>query len=639
MKKYFVVLTFLINFITVFSLGDNFKELMEKATKNNFPNAHRVLVKRVEDIEYFSDGNYQKSSEEYFKILDQFGRDNSKLLYESYNSEYTNKEFVDVKIIRDGEELDFDFRSSMQIQDNPSDQESNIYDENKKLIVINIPDIKVGDIVYIKEYESSKKTRMPGNYTDYIGGQEFYPILYSSTTITGPSSNPLRTSKVYNGIQGSYTLETGRAGKKEWQKFTVFEVPQINAEPQMPNMIDIAMRWAVGTSPTWEEISKWYYKLSEPKIVVNDTVSKAAELIINGQQEDIDKIKAVFFWVSRNVRYMGINQEDNRPGLEPHNSDYTLQTMTGVCRDKAALIVSMLRSLGYNSNMVLMNASRQMEADFPNNFFNHAIASVELEGKLILMDPTDETTKTLMPEYLDGKPYLIAKKSGDTLKFNSISKPSSNELFIKSQVNYSDGKFMIKSRLIFQGINDNAYRKYLIGLKHDEREKFFKSLLKSLSANTELISFSISPENLFKDDKMEINLQYNIEDFVVGEEYKMFRVPQLSDVFGMHNWILSEFSLSERNYPLIVDSTVSVKEEVDIAIDGVEFLNLPPNVRRNSDSFDFIASYKESKDGLSFRKNLSLKKLEYSIEDYYAIRAVLGDIENYDKKYIIVKKR
>ena len=85
MKKYFVVLTFLINFITVFSLGDNFKELMEKATKNNFPNAHRVLVKRVEDIEYFSDGNYQKSSEEYFKILDQFGRDNSKLLYESYS--------------------------------------------------------------------------------------------------------------------------------------------------------------------------------------------------------------------------------------------------------------------------------------------------------------------------------------------------------------------------------------------------------------------------------------------------------------------------------------------------------------------------------------------------------------------------
>ncbi len=48
--------------------------------------------------------------------------------------------------------------------------------------------------------------------------------------------------------------------------------------------------------------------------------------------------------VETNVRYMGLTPEKDRPGFEPHNVCITFNKKYGVCRDKAALLVSLLHS-------------------------------------------------------------------------------------------------------------------------------------------------------------------------------------------------------------------------------------------------------------------------------------------------------
>ncbi len=638
MRKKLTILYFFINFIAVLSMDTTLETLAEKATKKNFPNAHEVLLKRQEEIEYAQDGNYHRTKEEYFKILDQIGKDQNKIVYRTYNSQYSEKKILDIKVIRGGEALQFDFKNSIHLQHSPSGQESNIYDENKKLLSVNLPDLKIDDLVYIKEYEKSKKTRVPGNYTVYIGGQDFYPIMYSSTEIVGPSSKPLKTLKVYSGVEGRYTLESSRSGDKNMYTFKIFDVPQINPEAQMPNIIEIGMRLAAGTAGSWEEIAEWYYNISESKIVVDPYIREAAQRISGGYENDIDKIRSIFFWVSRNIRYMGVNVGGDRPGLEPNTSIYTLKNMTGVCRDKAALIVAMLRSLGYESDMVLMNVSRQMEEDFPNSFFNHAIAGVNLGGKFMLMDPTDETTKTLMPEYLSGKPYLVVKQNGASLGINEVADPESNAVFIKNEIVYKDGDLLVESRLKFYGMNDNVYRKYLLGLKADERERFFKILIKGLGENTELLSFVLKPENLIDQQLMELVLKFRIGDSVVGDAYTMLKIPQISDIIGMHNWVLDDFGLSDRRYPLIADSTISFEELTRVYINSVDFLNLPEDISKTNNAFDFFRVYKSDKTGLDLHTKLSLKKIKYSKDDYYKVRELIGDIENYDKKYIIIQK-
>ena len=47
---------------------------------------------------------------------------------------------------------------------------------------------------------------------------------------------------------------------------------------------------------------------------------------------------------------------------------------------------------------MLINVGTKMDPEVPDPFFNHAIVSVELaKGKYVLMDPTDEHTRNLLP--------------------------------------------------------------------------------------------------------------------------------------------------------------------------------------------------------------------------------------------------
>ena len=59
--------------------------------------------------------------------------------------------------------------------------------------------------------------------------------------------------------------------------------------------------------------------------------------LIAGAKTDREKIQAIFNHVAKNIRYMGLTPEKDRPGFEPHDVSLTFGKKYGVCRDKAAL--------------------------------------------------------------------------------------------------------------------------------------------------------------------------------------------------------------------------------------------------------------------------------------------------------------
>ncbi len=89
------------------------------------------------------------------------------------------------------------------------------------------------------------------------------------------------------------------------------------------------------------------------KIHAGDATDRR-DLIAN-QPTDLDKVKALFYYVSKNIRYMGLTPEKDRPGFEPHDVSLTFEKKYGVCRDKAGLLVEMLRLAGFKAYPVLIN--------------------------------------------------------------------------------------------------------------------------------------------------------------------------------------------------------------------------------------------------------------------------------------------
>lgn len=87
----------------------------------------------------------------------------------------------------------------------------------------------------------------------------------------------------------------------------------------------------------------------------SDAVYRAAELCA-GKTSAIDKIAAVFTWVSENISYDYNLAATVTTGYVPY-PDSTLSKRTGICFDYASLMAAMLRSQSVPTRLVIGNAS------------------------------------------------------------------------------------------------------------------------------------------------------------------------------------------------------------------------------------------------------------------------------------------
>ena len=87
----------------------------------------------------------------------------------------------------------------------------------------------------------------------------------------------------------------------------------------------------------------------------SNCVQKAAELCA-GKTSDIDKISAIFLYISSNISYDYQLAATVKGGYIP-NPDSTLRSKKGICFDYASLMAAMLRSQGIPTRLVIGYAS------------------------------------------------------------------------------------------------------------------------------------------------------------------------------------------------------------------------------------------------------------------------------------------
>ena len=216
-------------------------------------------------------------------------------------------------------------------------------------------------------------------------------IRHLSYEVHAPADRPLQRIALRDEIPGTvrHSAQTNADGAIDY-RWEVANVPRMFDEPSMPPYEMVLQRLYVSTLPDWQAVSKWYWNLSQPHLeATTPEMEKTVDELTAGAKTDMDKIKAVFYHVSKKIRYMGLTPEKDRPGFEPHDVKLTFDKKYGVCRDKAALLVSMLREAGLNAYPVLINVGVKRDAEVPDPDFNHAIVGVEIENRGICPDGPD----------------------------------------------------------------------------------------------------------------------------------------------------------------------------------------------------------------------------------------------------------
>ena len=604
-------------------------------TRANYPNADVVELDRHKWIKYNKDGTFVEWCDYYTKILTERGKRRFKTISSSFTIPYNTTVFKLVEVIKDDGRVvvvDLDKNSNIMIEN--GQMNSNIYNPNSKILRINIPELDLGDTVHYLMFDNFTKVRTPETWSDYVGFESTDPIKRSEYTVVAPREKPLKSIIFKSEIPGTITHEKRIENNCIVYNWIAGDVPCAFTEPEMPPFYTQMQRLLISTIEDWGWISRWYWNLCKPQIEKTTPAMKmTVEQLIKGCDNPYDKIKAVFFWVSQEIRYLGITVEKDSPGYEPHPVDMTFDRRAGVCRDKAALLTAMLRLAAFDAYPVLIMNGPKKDPEVPQPFFNHAITCVrESDGSYLLMDSTDENTKEIFPAYLNNQSYLVATPAGETLRTSPIEPAEGNMMHIETKgVLDKDGNLDAESILHFYGINDNVYRGYFSRLTLDERRGYFEKITKAVVPGARLISCKIFPDNMLDTtNPLVVYINFEAGDIrVPGKEICMLPILRAGSKLGMVNHLLGKMGLKKRRYPLRTKFACGVKEtlELDIKESVGKLISLPKNEVIENEGIDWIRNF-SLKDNLLLCENVFRMKLpEYTADQYLTLKRALKKIE------------
>ncbi|MBQ3807976.1 MAG: DUF3857 domain-containing protein [Kiritimatiellae bacterium] len=611
-------------------------------TVEKYPDADVVLVDERVDTVYQADGTYVTTEEDWKKALTERGRRSLSTLSIGYSLRYGKGEILLVEIIdAEGKVRAVDFASTLKEATDNSSTGANIYDPLDKVLSCSIPGIKIGETLHVKTRRTVTKSRVKDQWADMEIFESTMPIVRTSVRIDGPISRPLKNIAVRNPL-GNVVSSVVTNGDRIVYSWTVKNSPQMFPEPAMPPYWTQGQNLRVSTAANWQELSKWYWDVSVPHLEKTNAAmtNKVEEIMASAgaNATAIEKVRAMYKFVSQEIRYMGLTMEDTSPGYAPHDVDLTFDNRYGVCRDKAALLVAMFRIAGFESYPVLISVSAaKMDNEVPTPFFNHAVVAVKMDGDYILMDPTDESSRDLCPAYLGDCSYLVAHPEGESLRTAPVVPPAKNALAVVGSGRLGkDGSLLADYAISFHGINDNTYRRRFLSLKPEQRRELFEKVVEGVSAGAELMRCDIEPKDL-QDTTKELGVKLLVkypEVLLRGETRDELSVPSLSSALGSANWLLSgRTALESRKYPLKVSSTALAEEKMEIDLAGaVGATATMPDDNKIEGGYEFTRTFRRDGDKLVFVRRLSVGTIEFSPDEYLNLRESIKRVEASERK-------
>lgn len=609
-----------------------------------YPDADTVLVDEYARTVYRADGTASAWDEEYTKVLTEKGRRERQTYALYYMLPYETAVVHRAEIIKpDGRVVPVDLAAQSRVMVERSQMDDNIYNPNYQVLQVNIPDLETGDLCHLVSSRETVKPRVPDTWSDYAVLESETPIVRLVYEIVGPTNRLLARVALRDEIPGAVTHVRTPGGNGVTDRWEVRAVPRMFSEPNMPPLYTVVQRLLVSTVPDWAALSRWYWDLCRPHLEATTPEMEArVRELVRGADGAPERIARLFRFVSQEIRYMGITTEAEAPGYEPHDVRITFENRYGVCRDKAALLVALLRLAGVEAYPVLIDAGAKKDADVPLPYFNHAIVAARgADGALQLMDPTDENTRALLPAYLCDRSYLVATPAGEPLRTSPIEPATNNLLRAESAGRLdADGTLTMRCTLDFDGINDGAYRNFLTRQQPEERRRFLETAFQKAVPGATVTDYAIEPADL-RDTRrpLHMRVEYRVADYpVAGPRSTLVPLPWVGSTLGMVNFLIGQTGLERRKYPLVTDIACGVRERVTVELpeDAGAPLSTPGAFRLATNTLTFAQAVTPGAARLRGEAELRLDAVEFSPAEYLVLKRCLRDLEYQRRRKVIL---
>ena len=341
---------------------------------------------RLKDFQY---NGMEPGKSSYFNALEyrltnRYGVEKYSSIEISFDPSYERLYLHELWIKRGGTLMDKLPTARFDLLRTEADRAELIYDGSRTLAIV-LDDVRTGDTVRYSYSVNGENPIYNGNREFRVHTELWSPLDRQYTRVLTPSDRPFSRRVRGADIPLQITDENGI------QELIIDQrgVPEYTLEDDVPSWYYNRGTIVFSDMKDWRSVVDWAAPMYQLQSVDSPEVRTIAS-VLRASTDDLDEqVGAALRWVQEEIRYFGVELGKNSHW--PSRPVETLARRFGDCKDKALLLMALLKELGVEARAALVNTDRGLESvSYPYRLhaFNHVIVQVVVDNQVHYIDPT-----------------------------------------------------------------------------------------------------------------------------------------------------------------------------------------------------------------------------------------------------------
>lgn len=449
----------------------------------------------------------------------------------SYFTQYQKLTLHRVVILRGEQQIDRTASASIRPLQRETSIESGMLGGATTLQLL-LDDVRIGDTLWITYTIEGENPVFGKRWATDFNWDAGSPVELRRVTITHPRNRPLQWRQLGDFHTAQIAPQTEQIGDQTRLRFEGRALEPVEGEPSVPADYLPVRILQVTEYQDWNSVAQWADGLF-PKLPSSPALKALAQQFAV-EADPQARASAALHWVQNEIRYFSVSIGEN--SHRPQTPDVVLKRRYGDCKDKSYLLVSLLRELGVQAQLVLLSADAPKLAAkiLPSpSWFNHVIVQISIEGRYYYVDPTrinQPEPLAVMPIAFPGGQVLrvdTAAQGLSTIPERSDTEPTFEHNEEITMADFS-GAATLVTRDVYRSTYADGWRAYFTRLSLNEQKKSVLSKYEKLYPG---ISLDGAPEyrDIAAENRVEVVSRYKLPKGVTLKD-KRYQVAFSSQV-------------------------------------------------------------------------------------------------------------
>lgn len=602
-----------------------------------------IILLREDTITVAEDGQTTHHHREVRKILTTKGRD-ARALGVSFDGSSKVKYLHSWTVTSDGHEFE---TKDEDVVEGSAYEHFILYSDDKFKGVRAI----AGDQGAVVAFEYERRER-PYSPDELFQLQEDFPVAHQRVTLNLPAGWEYNTA-----FTQMKPVSAQQAGPNTWQ-WDIGELPALRQELLAPSEREMGARMNItyfgGThragSGDWKNLGLWYQQLAQGRSDTSPEIAAKAAEVVGGKTDFTAKLRAITGFMQDQIRYVAV--EISVGGFQPHSAVDVFHNRYGDCKDKATLLISMLRAGGIHASYLLVDFDHAINPELPSTNANHMIVAIDIpedvhddslvavvkrkDGKrLLIFDPTNPNDPAgELEEPLQGTyGVLLDGSTSELIRLPTVG-PAQNVLrrqgdFTVSADGGLKGEFFENRKGSIAGGYRGLFSKGDARMEREHSEKMLREWLPNFTLE------SFNAEHASERDQP-LLVHYKITADGYGKTSGSMLMVRPRVLGSMQESVRTD---EPRRYPVEFGGERDQIEDYTVHFpDGYKVEDVPDPVAIDTDFASYTSKTEVVGNSLHYTREYRLKTLDLPAARYSELIRFVSEVANDERNQAILRK-